>query len=128
MSRPIFFMGSSKQEISGFPYEVKKEVGFALYLAQSGDKAINALPLTGFGNAMVPEIVVNHQSDTYRAVYTVQFEEAVYVLHAFMKKSKKGRETPKKEMNLVRQRLKAAQEHYETNFGKKRMRQRNVST
>ncbi|WP_234907127.1 type II toxin-antitoxin system RelE/ParE family toxin [Rhizobium rhizogenes] len=128
MSKPTFFMGSSKEDIREFPEDVRRQVGFALYLAESGDRAINAVPLTGFGNAMVPEIIVDYCGDTFRAVYTVQMKEAVYVLHAFMKKSKKDRSTPKREMDLVRQRLKAAAEHYELNFGKKSKRSKNVNT
>ena len=128
MSKPTFFMGSTKGDIRNFPEQVRKDIGFALYLAESGDRAINSVPMTGFGNAMVPEIIVDHQGDTYRTVYTVQFKEAVYVLHAFMKKSKKGRSTPKREIELVRQRLKGALAHYEATFGKRSKRQTNVST
>lgn len=120
MSKPVFFIGSSKEDIKNFPEEVRKEIGFALYLAESGDRAINAVPLAGFGNAMVPDIVVSHQGDAYRAVYTVQFKHAVYVLHAFMKKSKKGIATPKRDMELVKRRLKAAEAHHQANFGQKK--------
>lgn len=109
--KQIFFLGSSKNEICNFPEGVRKEIGFALYLAQSGEKSLAAVPLTGFGNAMVPEIIVDYMGDTYRSVYTVRFEKAVYVLHAFKKKSKRGVSTPKHEMDLVRQRLKAAEAH-----------------
>lgn len=128
MSRETIFIGSSREDIRNFPEEVRREIGFALYLAESGDTAINAVPLTGFGNASVPEVIVDHIGDTFRAVYTIRFSEVVYVLHAFMKKSKKGCTTPKREMDLVRQRLRAAQEHYEAHFGRKGMRKRNVST
>lgn len=126
--KQIFFLGSSKDEICNFPEEVRKEIGFALYLAQSGEKSLTAVPLTGFGNAMVPEIIVDYMGDTYRSVYTVRFERAVYVLHAFKKKSKRGVSTPKHEMDLVRQRLKAAETHYKENFGKKNERKKNVGT
>ncbi|MGX5827961.1 type II toxin-antitoxin system RelE/ParE family toxin [Mesorhizobium sp. 43Arga] len=128
MSRQTIFIGSSKEDIRKFPEEVRREIGFALYLAESGDTAINAVPLTGFGNASVPEVIVDSNGDTFRAVYTIRFREVVYVLHAFMKKSKKGCTTPKKEMDLVRQRLRTAHEHYETHFGRKGMRKRYVST
>lgn len=77
---------------------------------------------------MVPEIIVDHFGDTYRTVYTVSFREAVYVLHAFKKKSKTGRSTPKYEMDLVRRRLKAAQSHYEETFRRKIERKKNVGT
>ncbi|WP_246569394.1 type II toxin-antitoxin system RelE/ParE family toxin [Rhizobium bangladeshense] len=126
--KQIIFLGSSNDEIRNFPREVKEEIGFSLYLAQRGDKAINAVALTGFGNAMVPEIIVDHMGDTYRSVYTVRFKEAVYVLHAFKKKSKNGRSTPKQEIDLVKRRLKQAQTHYEENFGKKIERKKNVGT
>ncbi|SFU21046.1 type II toxin-antitoxin system RelE/ParE family toxin [Mesorhizobium sp. YR577] len=127
MSRKTFFIGSSLQDIREFPEEVRREIGFALHLAEGGDRAINAVPLAGFGSAMVPEVIVDHDGDTFRAVYTVKFKEAVYVLHAFKKKSKKGRETPKKEIDLVRQRLKAAETHYEEHFGKNAKRKRNAN-
>lgn len=126
--KQIIFLGSSKDEICDFPDDVKREVGFALHLAQSGERAINAVPLTGFGNSMVPEIIVDHKGDTYRSVYTVRFANAVYVLHAFKKKSKNGVSTPKFEMDLVRQRLKVAEKHYKLNFGRQTVRKKNVGT
>jgi len=126
--KQVIFLGASDDEIRKFPQEVREEIGFSLYVAQCGDKAINAVALTGFGSSMVPEIIVDHMGDTYRSVYTVRFKEAVYVLHAFKKKSKNGRSTPKPEMDLVRQRLKTAQAHYEENFGKKVERKKNVGT
>lgn len=119
MSKPVFFIGSSKEDIKSFPEEVRKEIGFSLHVAENGGRAINTVPLTGFGNSMVPEIIVDCDSDTYRAVYTVQLKNAVYVLHAFMKKSKKGRETPKQDIQLVKRRLKAAEEHHREMFGRK---------
>ena len=76
--------------------------------AQMGDKHADAKPLQGFGGASVLEIVENHDGDTYRAVYTVRFRERIYVLHCFQKKSRKGRETPKHEINLIQQRLEQA--------------------
>ena len=90
-------------------------MGYALYLAQKGSKAPTAKPLRGFGSAGVLEIVDDHQTDTYRAVYTVNFANAIYVLHAFQKKSKKGRATPKPDMDLVKRRLKVAEEQHKTN-------------
>ena len=87
-------------------------MGYALYQAQLGLKAVSAKPLRGFGGAGVLEIVEDHQTDTYRAVYTVKFSEFVYVLHAFQKKSRKGSATPKSEIDLIKKRLNAAQEDY----------------
>jgi phage-related protein len=87
-------------------------MGFALYLAQTGNKHPHAKPMRGFGGAGVLEIVVNHDGATYRVVYTVKFRGAVYSLHAFQKKSKTGIATPKQEIDLIQERLKRAQEHY----------------
>ena len=83
--------------------------GHALHIAQVGDKYEQATPLKGFGSAGVLEIVDDWQGDTYRAVYTVRFEAAVFVLHVFQKKLKRGRATPHAEIDLVRRRLKAAE-------------------
>jgi len=93
------------------PIEVIDVFGFALHLAQTGMTHAQAKPLNGFGGASVLEVVEDHKGDAYRAVYTVKLVESVYVLHCFQKKSKKGIETPKHEMDLIRERLKAAQEH-----------------
>jgi phage-related protein len=87
-------------------------MGYALYQAQVGLKASSAKPLRGFGGAGILEIVEDYQTDTYRAVYTVRFSELVYVLHAFQKKSKKGIATPKPDIDLIRRRLKVAEEDY----------------
>jgi phage-related protein len=87
-------------------------MGYALYQAQVGLKAPTAKPLRGFGGTSVLEVVEDHQTDTYRAVYTVKFSELVYVLHAFQKKSKKGIATPKPDIDLIRRRLKIAEEDY----------------
>ncbi len=85
--------------------------GFALHLAQMGRKHDQAKPLRGFGGAAVLEVVEDYMGDTYRAVYTVKIADTVYVLHCFQKKSTKGIETPKREMDMIRERLKAAQAH-----------------
>ena len=89
-------------------------MGYALYEAQMGGKHLDAKPLKGFGGAGALEIVADHDGDTYRAVYTVRFADAVYALHAFQKKSKRGIATPKREMDRIRRRLQLAQEHYES--------------
>ncbi len=88
-------------------------MGFALHLAQAGGKHVDTKPLRGFGGGRVLEIVEEHAGDTYRGVYTVRFEAAVYVLHAFQKKSKRGIETAKRDIDLIKERLKRAGEHYE---------------
>ena len=103
--RPLFWVGSSRDDLKRFPEAVKDVMGYALHLAQTGAKHRQAKPLKGFGGAGVLEIVEDHAGDTYRAVYTVRFEDAVYVLHAFQKKAKSGIRTPKRDLNLVRERL-----------------------
>ena len=101
------------RRVATFPANVQDVMGYALHLAQCGKKAINAKPLTGFKGASVLEIIDNYDSDTYRTVYTVQFQGAVYVLHAFQKKSKKGISTPKNHIQLIEQRLKKAREYHD---------------
>lgn len=108
--KPLEWVGSSRADLAAFPSPVRKEMGHALQLAQTGEKAPHAKPLRGFGGAGVLEVVEHHAGDTYRAVYTVKFSEAVYVLHAFQKKSMRGRETPKHDIDLIKQRLRTAGE------------------
>lgn len=112
--KPLFWIGSSLHDLSGFPLEVKRVMGFALRQAQKGGKHVRAKPLKGQKGASVLEVVADHDSDTYRGVYTVKFKGAVYVLHAFQKKSKSGIKTPKPDLDLVERRLKMAKEHYES--------------
>jgi phage-related protein len=107
--RPIIWVGSSRRDLRGFPREVRRDIGQSLYAAQQGETDPSAKPLKGFGGGSVIEIVVEHRGGAWRAVYTVRFAEAIYVLHAFQKKSKKGIATPNKEMNLIRQRLAEAE-------------------
>jgi phage-related protein len=85
-------------------------MGYALYVAQRGGKHSNTKALSGFGGAGVVEIIKDFRGDTYRAVYTVRYADTVYVLHAFQKKSKTGRETPRREIDLVEQRLREAEQ------------------
>lgn len=113
LPKPVRWVGSSKEDLSDFPDEVRRRVGGALWEAQIGRKAFYAKPLKGFGDAGVLEIVDNFDGDTFRAVYAVQLSRAVYVLHAFQKKSKRGAATPKAELELIDQRLKRAREDYE---------------
>ena len=109
--KSLQWVGSSKKDLLAMPGDVIDVFGFALHLAQMGKKHDQAKPLKGFGGASVLEVVEDHMGDTYRAVYTVKIAEKVYVLHCFQKKSTKGIETPKHEMDLIRERLKAAQAH-----------------
>jgi phage-related protein len=112
--KPLFWIGSSLDDLSEFPLPVKKVMGFALRQAQKGGRHTDAKPLKGQKGASVLEVVADFDTDTYRAVYTVKFRRAVYVLHAFQKKSKSGIKTPKHELDLVERRLRAAKEHYES--------------
>jgi phage-related protein len=107
----VLWVGSSKKDLMAMPDEVKSTFGFALYLAQQGKKHQNAKPLKGFSGAGVLEVVEDCLGDTFRAVYTVKIAENIYVLHCFQKKSKRGIETPKQEIDLIRDRLKMAEEH-----------------
>lgn len=110
--KELHWVGASRDDLRDFPEEVKREVGFALYLAQCGDKALHAVPLVGFGSSKVLEIVSNDDGNTYRAVYTVKLEDRVYVLHSFQKKSTKSNKTPQRHLDLIKRRLKAAIEYH----------------
>jgi phage-related protein len=112
--KPVRWIGSSHKDVRSFPRPVRIEIGHALYAAQKGEIDPAAKPLKGFGGRSVLEIVTGHRGDTWRSVYTVRFEDSVYVLHAFQKKSKSGVATPKKELDLIRHRLADAErEHKE---------------
>ena len=107
--KPLAWIGSSKKDLMALPLDVRKFFGHALDFAQRGDKHDAAKVLKGFGGAGVLELVDDDQDGTYRAVYTVKFAEAVFVLHCFNKKSKRGIETPKEDMDIIRARLKVAE-------------------
>ncbi|HKV98223.1 MAG TPA: type II toxin-antitoxin system RelE/ParE family toxin [Vicinamibacterales bacterium] len=111
--KPVRWIGESKRDLSAFPNEVKLRVGGALWDAQVGLKSPVAKPLKGFGGAGVLEVVVDFDGDAFRTIYTVRFPEAVYVLHAFQKKSRRGIATPKAELRLVEARLARAKEDYD---------------
>lgn len=104
-------MGSSKRDLLQMPEEVQSEVGYALYLAQLGSKHVSAKPLKSFGSAGVLEVVEDFDGETYRAIYTVRFVHAVYVLYCFQKKSTHGIATPKRDIELIHSRLKAVELH-----------------
>src|SRR5260370_26117936 len=99
--KPVRWVGSSKEELSSFPEEVRRRVGGALWEVQIGRKAPYAKPLKGFGDAGVLEIVDDFDGNTFRAVYTVRFAKPLYVLHAFQKKSQRGINTPTAELELI---------------------------
>lgn len=112
--RPLIWIGSSRRDLCRFPRDVRRDIGLALYAAQQGETDPAAKPLGGFGGASVLEIIADHDGDTWRAVYTVRYPEAIYVLHAFQKKSKRGIATPKKDLDLIQRRLaEAARLHRE---------------
>jgi phage-related protein len=98
--------------LKAFPREVQRHIGQALYAAQCGEEYPSVKGLKGFGGRGVLEIVMPHEGDAYRAVYTVRFHDAVYVLHAFQKKSKRGTATPRMDIELIHQRLAAADQDY----------------
>ena len=108
----LLWIGSSKGDLKEFPDEVQDEMGYGLYLAQMGERHKHAKPLTGLGSAKVIELRENDRSGTYRVMYTVEMDEFVFVLHAFHKKSKKGKETPKPEVDLIVRRYKDAEALY----------------
>lgn len=116
--KPVSWIGSSYKDFRAFPDPVQDAMGYALYRAQIGAKHESAKPLKGFGGAGVLEIVTDHVGDTFRAVYTVRFANAIYVLHAFQKKSKTGSKTPQEEIDLVERRLKVAETDYKARPGK----------
>ena len=108
--KPLRWVGSSKRDLLALPGPVMDFFGFALYLAQDGKKHEQAKPLSGFGSAGVLEVVEDWNRSTYRAVYSVRFESAVFVLHVFQKKSKRGAATPKADIDSIRERLKVAEQ------------------
>jgi phage-related protein len=115
--KPLHWVGSSKRDFLEFPHRVKDDMGNALGIAQFGGTAPTAKPCKGLGPGVL-EIVESHDGNAYRAVYTVRFDKAVYVLHAFQKKSPSGTRTAKRDVELVAQRVKMAQDDYEEHYGK----------
>src|SRR5438067_13843834 len=117
-TKPVRWIGSSREDLREFPAAARRGIGYALHFAQMGSKHPAAKPLKGFGGAGVLEIVDDYQGNTYRAVYTVKVGNVIYALHAFQKKSTRGIATPKAEIALIRQRLKEAYVHYEQELAK----------
>ena len=116
MLKQVQWVGSSKADLKRFPDAVQDRMGFAIYQAQAGGRHRAAKPLKGFG-AGVLQVAARHGGDAYRAVYTVRFESAVYVLHAFRKKAKRGVATPRQDLDLIRRRLHAAGRHHDEHGG-----------
>jgi len=115
--RPLFWVGSSKEDLLAFPEPVQDEIGTALSVAQFGGKHPSVKPWRGEGPGVF-EVVEDHRGNTYRAVYTVRFEGAVYVLHAFQKKSPTGIRTSKRDVELIARRLNEARMDVEVRYGK----------
>ena len=108
--KPVYWVGSSKRDLQSLPDPAVDLFGYALYLAQIGKKHEQAKPLKGFGSASVLEVVEDWDRSTYRAVYTVEFKGFVFVLHVFQKKSRRGAATPKGDIDIIRERLKVAEQ------------------
>lgn len=121
----VEWVGSSLDDLREFPEEVQEMMGYALYLAQCGEKHDSAKPLKGFKGAGVLEVVEDFDGDSYRAVYTVKLEDVIYVLHTFQKKSKHGIATPKQDIKLIEARLKRAKEHHAQNYSAKQKEEKN---
>jgi len=115
--KPLNWVGSSKEDLRAFPDSVINEIGNALGIAQFGGKHPRTKPWKGEGPGVF-EVVENFDGDTFRAIYTVRFREAIYVLHAFQKKSPRGVRTARTDVKLISQRLKIAREDYEAHYGK----------
>jgi len=121
--KPLHWSGSSKKDLLGFPAEVVSNIGFALGVVQFGGRPPSAKPWKGLGPGVL-EIVEDDAAGTYRAVYTVRFAKAVYVLHAFQKKSPSGIRTARTDVRLIGERLKTAQRDYEERYGQETDRDR----
>ncbi|MFZ3310934.1 MAG: type II toxin-antitoxin system RelE/ParE family toxin [Xanthobacteraceae bacterium] len=119
--RPLLWVASSKRDFDQFPARVQETMGFALFLAQTGQHPPSAKLLRGLGSGTV-ELIEDFTGDTYRAVYTVRFSAAVYMLHAFKKKSKRGGETPQRDVDLIKRRLSEAVRDYGQRYEKERER------
>ncbi|CAH6223809.1 type II toxin-antitoxin system RelE/ParE family toxin [Citrobacter freundii] len=111
MTKPLYWVGQARKDLLAMPEHVRDTFGFAFWLAQQGKQHSQTKPLKGFGGAGVLEVVEDYHGSAWRAVYTIQLKNAVYVLHVFQKKSVSGKATPKPEIDLIYQRLKAAQRH-----------------
>jgi phage-related protein len=113
--RPLLWVGSSKRDYRDFPAQVQDSFGFELFLVQTGQQPPSAKPLKGLGSGTI-ELIEDFDGDTYRAVYTVRFREAVYVLHSFKKKSKRGIATPRRDIDLIKHRLRDAETDHAERF------------
>jgi phage-related protein len=108
--KPLIWVGTCLDDLSAFPADIRHGIGFALHIAQLGGKHPSSSPLKGFGGAGVLEVIEDFDARTFRVVYTVRLQMRIYGLHAFEKKSKRGIATPKKELDMIRRRLREAEE------------------
>lgn len=111
--KPVVWIGSSRGDLKTFPDDVQASIGYALYAAQCGEEYASVKALKGFGGRSVLEIVAPYDGETYRAIYTVRFKDAIYVPHAFQKKSKSGLATPRHELDSIRRLADAERLHQE---------------
>ena len=107
--RPVVWLGNAKKNLKGFPEGAQKLLGDELQLIQFGDMPKDAKPFKGVGSGVL-ELALRYASDAYRVLLAVQIGKRIYVLHAFQKKSKKGIETPKRDVDLIKKRYAEAQE------------------
>jgi phage-related protein len=107
--RPVVWMANSKRNLRAFPQGAQKLIGDELQLLQFGGMPKDAKPFKGIGTGVL-EIAVRYDKDAYRTVVALQVGKKIYVLHAFLKKSKRGIETPKQDVDLIKQRYKEAKE------------------
>lgn len=114
-TKQIIYLGSTLKDLSKLPADVRDVFSHGIKMAASGENPPDSKPLKGFGGRNVVELIEDRKSDTYRAVYTVKFKNALYILHVFKKKNTKGIKTPKKDKDLIEKRLKDAASHYKTN-------------
>ena len=110
--KPVRWIGTSLRDLRCFPSSVRIDIGHALFIAQEGKTDPAAKPLRGFGGASVFEIVASHHGNAWRAVYTVRFQEGIYALRVFQKKSTKGIATPTRESELIKRRLVEAERDF----------------
>ncbi|MCE5317240.1 MAG: type II toxin-antitoxin system RelE/ParE family toxin [Parachlamydia sp.] len=119
-SRDLIYLGSTEKDAKRLPDEVRELFAYALAVALTGGQHENAKPLKGFNGRSTMEVVDDYLNNTFREVYTIRYEEAIYVLHIFKKKSKKGIATPKADIELIQQRLKWAEAIHRKKYGKKK--------
>jgi phage-related protein len=121
--KELVWVSSSRRDMRALPKRVRRTFGVALFAAQTGMTPPMAKPLKGFGGAGVLELIEDDEGGTYRAVYTVRYVTAIYVLHVFQKKSKRGKATPQQDIDLVKARLRRAAElHVRTRENKESSR------